>query len=483
MDAMSLHQKQKQRQNVKQLQHLMMSSQMQQAVRLMQLSMTELALAIERELERNPVLEYDEQEESNEVENQEDSDEQALAFSENDFEIMKRLDEDFKDHFSESENYYTKRTAEEEKLKSFLEQSIPAKETLSEHLMKQSREIFQTEEEMLMAEVIIGNFDRKGYLATDLNEIAGMNGYPIRSLKRVLRQIQTFDPFGVGGSNLRECLLIHLRCRKDEKSLAYTIVKKFFFELLHNRIPTIQKKLKCSFAELEDAIYSKIAHLDTHPGMVFDDHATPYITPDASIIEDQGKLQISINEGYLPTIRLNSRYLQMLSDAHIEKETKDYVCKKLMSARWLIKNIDQRNQTIYRVVEAITSQQKAFFLHSFGKLVPMTMKLLAERLGLHESTVARAVANKYVDTPRGIFPLRYFFSSAYITADGEEMSSNAVKILLKEIIDKEDKKQPLSDDAIAKSLASKGVPCARRTIAKYRSAMKIGNRSQRRMYH
>ena len=198
--------------------------------------------------------------------------------------------------------------------------------------------------------------------------------------------------------------------------------------------------------------------------------------------QEEDKLTIIINDDRLPTIRLNSRYLRMLDDKNLPKETRDFIRNKLASAKWLLKNIDQRNDTIYRLVESLTKYQNDFFLTPNGKLVPLTMKVLAEELGLHESTIARAVANKYVDTPRGILPLRYFFSNAYTTAEGEDISSKTVRDVLKKIIEKENKKRPLSDEALSKVLEKKGIPCARRTVAKYRSEMYIGNTKQRREF-
>jgi len=486
MCSMSMNFNQKQSQNLKQLQRLIMSPQMQQAIQLMQMPVMELSTVVEAELEQNPVLEYDEEEPQEEVkESEADRESQAekeLSFNEDDFEIMKRLDEDFRDHFSESENYYTKRSSEEEKLKSFMEQSIQSQETLFEHLMSQVKETFETDDERAMAEAIIGSFNESGFLQSSLEEIALLNNFSESSLEEILEQIQTFDPFGVGARDLRECLLIQLRCLRETKSLAYKIVDKHFTDLLHNRIPNIKKSLKCSVEEVQEAIHKKISHLDLHPGTMYSHKLTQHITPDVTVTQEDEKVNITINDERLPTIRLNSRYLRMLDDESLPKETKEFIRNKLMSAKWLLKNIDQRNDTIYRVVESITNYQNDFFQKPNGKLVPLTMKVIAEELGLHESTIARAVANKYVDTPRGILPLRYFFSNSYTTSEGKDISSKTVRDVLKKIIDEENKKHPFSDDAISKILEKKGIPCARRTVAKYRTEMQIGNTKQRREF-
>ncbi|MFQ5730051.1 MAG: RNA polymerase sigma-54 factor, partial [Waddliaceae bacterium] len=237
---MFLDLRQKQSQSLKQLQRLIMSPQMQQAIHLMQIPSMELSEVLQEELEQNPVLELHEEdpdEEGKEVrEDKETPPEEELTFDDDDFEIMKRLDEDFRDHFAESENYYTKRTAEEEKRKTFLEQSIPAQETLFEHLMRQAREVFEKPEEIKMAEAIIGNFDDGGFLHTPLKEIALLNSFREHRLKKILREIQKFDPNGVGASSLQESLLIQLRRCNLHETLAYKILEHYYEDLLNNQI-------------------------------------------------------------------------------------------------------------------------------------------------------------------------------------------------------------------------------------------------------
>jgi RNA polymerase sigma-54 factor len=476
---------QKQTQNQKQLQRLIMLPQMQQAIQLMQMPIMELSTVIEAELEQNPVLEYDEElpdEENKEIEQDiENPPEEELKFND-DFEIMKKLDEDFRDHFSESENFYTKRSADEEKLKSFLEQSIQSQETLFEHLMAQAKESFETPAELAAAEVIIGSLDENGYLKTPLKEISLLNNFNEEELYLILSDIQTFEPFGVGARDLRECLLIQLKCRKESDSIAYKIIELHFDDLLNNRIPSIKKGLHSSVEVIQEAIQHKISHLDLHPGTQYSHKLIQHIVPDVIITQEDDVLSIVINDDHLPTIRLNTRYLRMLDDESLPKETKEFIRNKLISAKWLLKNIDQRNDTIFRVMESITKHQKDFFYQPNGKLVPLTMKVLAEELELHESTIARSVSNKYVDTPRGLLPIRYFFSNSYTTAEGTDISSKTVRDFLKKLIDKENKKRPLSDEALSKLLEKKGVPCARRTVAKYRTEMHIGNAKQRKEY-
>ena len=473
-------------QNLKQLQRLIMSPQMQQAIHLMQLPIMELAALVEAELEQNPVLESQENGGEEEIQEEpqdiESIPEKELEFDERDFDVLRQLDEDFRDHFSESENYYTKRTSDEEKAKSYQEQSIAVQESLSEHLAKQAREAFQTPEEFAMAEIIIGNLDETGLLHTSLKEIASLNGFDEAKLIKVLEQIQQFDPFGIGASSLRESFLIQLRCQGKGDSLAYTIVETCYEDLLNNRIPLIAKKLNYSIEEVRLAINQHLARLVFHPGISFSQQPVQHLSADVILKQEGEELIVHINDEQFPTFRFNSRYLRMLDDDSLSFETKDFIKGKILSAKWLLKNIEQRNHTLFQIVSFLAKKQREFFINPEGKLLPLTMKIVAQELSLHESTIARAVANKYLDSPRGLLPLRYFFSHSYTTAQGDGLSSKTVRDYLKKFIDEENKMKPLSDESISRLLNERGIPCARRTVAKYRAEMKILNAKQRKQY-
>lgn len=465
-----------------------MSPQMQQALYLMQVPVMELALVIQEEMEQNPLLEYSEEEEpldEDEGERKADEDptiEAELIFDDKDFEILKHLDEEFDDHFAGSETEQITRTAEQQQRQTFLEQSIPFRKSLFEHLMQQAKETFETEEELEISEAIIGNVDENGFLWVPLREIAILGDWAESQLEKVLREIQTFEPFGVGACSLQEAFLIQLRCRHQENTLAYRIIDQHWEDLLHNNILAIKKKLKRPLHEIKEAIDRRISLLDFRPGAFYSNLTVQSITPDVSLVLNDNQLAVVINDQDLPTLRFNSRYLRMLEDDNLPKETKDFIRNKIMSARWLLKNIDQRNNTLRRIVEVLAKYQEGFFLDPKGTLTPLTMKAIAEELGVHESTITRAVANKYLDSPRGLFPLRDFFSYAYMTSEGQEMSSKTVRQLLKEMIADENKQKPLSDDAISQLLKGRGIICARRTVAKYRSEMGIGNTKQRRQF-
>lgn len=490
---LSMEIRQKANQSLKQQQRLIMSPQMQQAIHLLQLQVMELSTLLENELEQNPLIEIipegevsDDPElapyEHDVAEKTEETDaapEKELSFNDRDFEVMKQLDDDFRDVLND--NTFKKTQSEEDKRQQYFESSIVNEESLFEHLMVQAQETFD-ENELVLAESIIGNLNEKGFLEVPLEEIAITQSCDPHLLKDILARIQTFDPFGVGGRDLKESLLIQLRCRKKEESLAYRLVDGHYDDLLHNRLPLIKKALGCSLHQLTEAIDEDVATLDLHPGMWYSRRPVQYIKPDVLIKQEGEGLVVEVVDDYFPPMRFNRRYMRMLEDPSLTVETKDFIKQKIVSAKWLLKNIHQRNETLKRISEALCVKQKEFFLHPEGKLTPLTMKILADELEVHESTIARAVSNKYVDTPKGLLSLRSFFTVAYHSLDGDDISARTVKDVLKEIIDQENKKKPLSDNKISQMLKERGMDCARRTVAKYRAEMNIGNTPQRKQF-
>lgn len=470
------------KQTQKQSQRLMMTPQMQQAIHLLQLPLMELTQMIEQEVEQNPVLEYMPEEEDQEESEEKESLEKEMEFNDKQFEILRQLDEEFRDFFSESGQYIPKRSSEEEKKKVFLESLVQEEPSLNEHLMQQAREEFSDPEELKIAEAIFGYIDENGFLKTPLNEIAICFSFDLSKTEKVLKTIQTFDPIGVGSSNVKEVLLTQLKAKGLKNSLAYQIVENHFDDLLHNRLPIIQKGVKASLKEIKEAIQNVIAHLDLHPGTSYSKVEAPTIIPDVRLRQEGEKLIIDINEDHLQPLRLNRKYLRMLDDPNLPNETKDFIRTKILSAKWLMKNIFQRSDTLHRIAEFLLKYQHQFFLDPSGSLKPLTMKVLGDDLGLHESTIARACANKYIETPRGVFPFRYFFSNSYSDEKGNDISSKTIKKLITEWIEKEDKHKPLSDEDLSKKISQMGIQCARRTVAKYRRELKFGNTQQRRAY-
>lgn len=451
-------------QSQKQIQRLILSPQMQQALHLLQLPVLELSTVIEEEMSQNPLLEYSDLE-------SESSDE---------FENLLDLAKELRGSSS------TPSSSEEDDTKLFLENSLTYEITLYDHLLSQVRETFLDQQQRAVAELLVGYFDGQGFLTTSLEEICLLHNLEITLIESILERIQTFDPPGIGARDLRESLLIQMHLRGSEASPAFRIIRDHFDEMLRNRIPQIAKALGCKSGEVRELIEGEIRQLDLHPAASFDGghrkERARVITPDVRIIQEKEQLSIEVNQTSVPSLRVNPTYLGMLRDPTLTPETREYIQEKLSSSKWLMRNLQERHHTLHRIAEEIAKKQQAFFCSPDGQLTPLTMKAVAEELGLHESTVARAVANKYLTSPRGIFPLRYFFSHAYITDDGQEMSSKTVKDLLVELIRDESPKKPLSDEALSALIRDKGIPCARRTVAKYRQELGIGNTIQRRKY-
>lgn len=491
----SLELRSKQNQNLKQMQRMIMSPQMQQAISIMQMPILELSGRIEEEIAENPLLENSEDDPSEELsldisdlsdeiesEGLDILPEEELQFDDKNFEILKHLDEEFRNDLLDSETHRATKTQEDEKLKSFLESSLTEDPSLYEYLMKQAREVFPAGEKLEMAQALIGNFTSSGFLEETLEEIAILNYFDCSSLLPILKEIQQFDPPGIGAQNLQESLLLQLERQNKTNSLAYRMIAHCYEELLYKRIPQMQKMLNCSQSAIAEAIEHDIAKLELHPGANFSYTKAFPIVPDVTLYQEDDVLKISINKEILPQMRFNRRYLKMLEDPMLPLETKDFIKHKLVSTRWFIQTIEQRNSTIERITQSLATRQKSFFTNPDGKLIPLTMKAIAEELELHESTVARAVANKYLYSPRGLFPLRYFFSNAYLTKKGEDLSSETVREKLALLIKEEDKKHPLSDEELSNKLESEGISCARRTVAKYRATLSLGNAHQRKKF-
>jgi len=260
------------------------------------------------------------------------------------------------------------------------------------------------------------------------------------------------------------------------------LVKDHYDDLLHNHLPLIQKSLGCSMEDLRGSIDHDIAKLDIRPGANFSSRKPQPILPDVTLRQEGDQLIVEVEREHIGKIRLNRRYLKMLDDPEVPVKTKQYIKSHFLSVKWLMRNLQQRFSTVERIAESLAKRQREFFIDPEGQLVPLTMKVLAEELELHESTIARTVSNKYINSPRGLMSLRDFFTSGYVSAEGDEMSSTTVRDAIVDIINGEDSKHPFSDDKISEMLESKGIHCARRTIAKYRTGLEIGNTHQRRKF-
>lgn len=459
--------------NLRQTQKMIMSPRMIQSLNLLQMQRMELQQLIRQELNMNPMLEEVTPEE--ETPEEKASDEPA---EQNDAEAEKK-EEDWDEYLNDAYEPYTHEMSSDSGSEERYEPTPVVQSTLHDELREQLFLEVEDPNKLDIGEEIIGEISADGYLSITCEEIAQRLGVAVTDVEEVLALIQEFDPIGVGARDLRESLLIQLRRYELDDVLAYEIVDKCFPELEKRLIVDIARKLDISTRDdgLKDIQMAMdlIATLDPKPGLNVSSAPPRYITPDLFVTQVGDKFLVTVNESDIPRLRINSGYTRLLSaDGHMkDKDTKEFVSNKLNSAKWLIKSIDQRRRTMIRVMEAIIERQKEFFLNGIKELKPMTLREIADDIGVHESTVSRVTSNKYVQTPRGIFELKFFFGSKVGTDSGEDTSATSVMEQIKNIIDNEDPKKPHSDNQIVKLLAEDGIQIARRTVAKYRDAMKI----------
>ncbi len=479
----SIHLDQKLKTNQKQTQHLMMSPKMQQAIQFLQLPLMELSQAIDQEIEKNPILEYEPEEAEDTVEEKPEPEtpEKEIEFDEHQFELLRHLDEEFRDHLAESGPYNPKPTEEDLKLRTYLESSLLAEPTLYDHLMAEAREAFTDPEDIAIAEILIGYLDEHGFIKTPVSEIAECFSKKEKDVTRVHEVLRTFDPIGIGSRNVQEALLAQLKHLNKSDTVAYKLIQSHFEDLIHNRLPILQKKLKISLETLHEVI-EELKKLEFHPIASFSHTNAPTLIPDIKLVQNGDNFTVEVNDFNIKPLRINRKYLNLLDDETVPAETKAFIKEKLISAKWLMKNISARGETLSRIANFIGEYQKDFFASPDGTLTPLIMKSVANELDLHESTIARAVSNKFIDTPRGIFPFRHFFSKAYTDTEGHDISSKTVCQIILDLINNEDKHKPLSDEHISAEIQKQGITCARRTVAKYRTQLKIGNTQQRRQY-
>lgn len=424
-----------------QKQKLLLTQAMTQSFHVLQLPVLELAEWLSTEIEQNPALEWEESK-----------------------------PDEISEHYTGPS--VTKTAAED--------LSIPHTESLFGHLMSQAQQHFFTNDERAIAELIIGNLDERGFLPLNFADLA--KDYPDETVRHVLAEIQTFDPSGIGARDLQECLLIQLRYKQKGSSLAYTLIKEHFSDLLHNRLPLIQKQIGCPLEEISHAIKQDIAGLNLHPGAHFNPIPIQPLIPDIEILKENDTWRIEINRQPLPKFRLSPSYAGCVKEASLSPDEKKTLRSFTNSGKSLLEGLRKRTSTLQLIAEILLKHHRHFLSGESTELLPLTMQETAEMLFLSESTIARAISHKYLSCPRGIFPLRTFFSQAFKKAESETISIYTAKNLLKKMIEEEDKKHPLSDEQLAIKMGLYGIPCARRTIAKYRHLLKIGPASHRRKW-
>jgi RNA polymerase sigma-54 factor len=463
------------------LQHVL-SPQLQQSLLILQTPLLELRNLVQQEMETNPVLE--------ELPAEAGADERSEAEPsgddnfKNEFEKLASLDEEWRDYMAQSASYSEgfRNSKEAQEKRQFLFDSIPVQETLQQNLIGQLNQSVLSAGDRKAAELIIGNIDDNGFLQSTPEEMALNSGIPKEDFDQMLPLIQSFYPAGVGARDLRECLLIQLQREGKEHSLEYKIVYEHMEDLGRRRFPEIARRMGISVEDVQKAT-DNIARLNPRPGQVFAAVPQNYVLPDVMVEKLDGEYQISSNNEQIPHLRISNLYKDIIASGNTQSgEVKDYIRDKIRSGKFLIRSIHQRQQTILNIARQIVTRQREFLEHGLSHLKPMTMGEVADAVGLHETTVSRAVSGKYMATPQGVFEMKYFFTSGYQTATGELLSNTSVKEAILDLVKHENGGAPLSDHEMVEILGERGIPIARRTVAKYRTELNILPSHMRRKY-
>jgi RNA polymerase sigma-54 factor len=451
-----------------------LAPQLQQSLHILQAPALELRNIVQQELQTNPVLE----EEIGTVESEERvKDDREF---EEEFERLAKLDEEWRDYMSQNVSY-SSRNPEDEERRQFFFDSIASQETLQHHLWEQLNTADVSGSQREAAELIIGNIDDFGFLQGSLEEISQNTSHPLAEIEEMLSLIQTFHPVGVGARNLRECLLIQLRRLGKEHSLEYQIVDEHLEDLGRKRLPELARRLGVSVEQVQKAA-NFISTLDPKPGQIFTPDPNNYVLPDVSVDKVGEDYTVSLNADQIPHLRISKTYKDLMTQGANGTDVRDYIREKIRSGKFLIKSIHQRQQTILNIANEIVKRQSEFLENGTAYLKPMTMVQIAEAVGVHETTVSRAISGKYMATPQGVFEMKYFFTPGYQTAAGAALSNTSVKEAISDMVRNEDARNPLSDKEIVDVLSDRGIPIARRTVAKYRAELNILPSNLRKQY-
>jgi len=475
----------KQELHQKQVQKLILAPALQQAIKLLPLTNLELIEIIDTELSQNPMLEIAEEtaeektEEFPEGEEKEDID-QNIAEAKRDLGVedaessqMKQEDEGIEAYFQEYFDDGFRSLSFEKKEVPALENIVSKSPSLWDHLNWQANLTFFDKRDKDIADYIIGNINEDGYLTVSVEELAATMKASVEHINKVRDKIRAFDPVGVGSLSVKEAFLIQMDTFGIQDEMSRRIINDHLDLVEKSDFSQLAKALNTSMDEVRSHM-EVFKHLDPTPGRKYSQEKTSYIVPDIIVRKEDDELKIVLNDEGLPSLRISSYYRKLISQA--AKENTDackFLKEKMKKAFWFLRSLDQRNKTIYRVAEYIVDKQKDFIEKGIEHLKPLTLIELAQEIGVHESTVGRVVANKYIMTPRGVFSLKYFFHKSLSGSYGEEVSSLRVKDRIKKLIDKEDRRNPLSDLEIGDILAKEDFNIARRTVAKYRKQLKI----------
>ncbi len=473
---------------------MVLAPQLQQSLALLQAPTLELKALIEQELEQNPVLEEvaapeielpekiaadvgdtsdatatpDPTERADDLPASPESEKNSDVIGDDfqaEFDKLVQMDQEWRDNVSQTSAPIRQSTEDEEK-RQFMFDSLTAETSLAEFLMEQVRESDLTEEQRKTAELIIGNIDDYGYLKANVEEISAANNLPAEKISEVLTTIQTFDPPGVGARDLRECLMLQLERADKTDSLEYRIVRDFMDALGKRRIPEIARGASRTVDEVQETL-AKIARLEPRPGRAFLPDNDQYILPEVFVQKNGDDFTVTTNDEQIPHLRISNVYKDLMAAGENNAEVKDYIREKIRAGKFLIKSLHARQQTILNIGKEIVKRQREFM----------------EVVGVHETTVSRAVSGKYIQTPQGMFEMKFFFTAGLQSSNGGgEVSNTSVKDMVVEMFKAEDSAKPLSDQEVVKMLGEKGITIARRTVAKYRDELGILPSNLRKVY-
>jgi RNA polymerase sigma-54 factor len=484
MSGHSISQDLRQRQS----QQLVLAPQLRQSLKILQVAALDLRSVIQQELQSNPTLEEmptDDASFENETgtDNNEAGDaaekREEMDFSK-EFEILSKLDDDWRDHMSSVGGAQPYTNEDAEKRQHFFD-SLVTETSLQEHLMRQAALADIDRPTLEAMRHLVGSLDDHGFLTQTPADIALQTNLPLETVQSAVKLLKTFQPPGIGSQNLQECLLAQLAAKGRGESLAARIVRDHFALLTRRRIPEIARKLGARMDDVQAAI-ENIGVLDPAPGRRFAEDSNRVVSADVTVERDGDEWKIILNTDYIPRLRISNTYKELIAKGTLSKSERDYLREHIRSGKFLINSIQQRQQTIERITREIIKVQGEFFEQGVSKLKPLTMTQIAEVVGVHETTVSRAIANKYIRTPHGVFEFKYFFTPGYQADSGASVSNTSVKEMINDLIMLEDKAHPLSDQELVIKLQEKGINIARRTVAKYREELGVLPSNLRREY-
>ena len=490
----------------RQTQSLILAPQLRHSLKILQVAALDLRSVIQEELQSNPTLEelpmegvsLDKPSEDNATDRDSDangssntdatapadhadSKREELDFSKDkEFEILGKMDEDWRDHMASVGGAQPYTSEDAERRQHFMD-SLVSETSLQEHLMQQAEMADFSPTALLALRHLVGGLDDRGFLTQTPADVALQTGLPLDAVQEALKVLRTFDPPGIGAQGLSDCLLIQLIAKGRGNSLAGRMIRDHFELLKRRRIPELARKLSAETDDVQSAI-EEIGKLDPAPGRRFAEDNNRVVIADVTVERDDNEWKIHLNSDYIPRLRISSTYRDLIAKGTLSKDERDYLRERMRSGKFLIDSIEQRQRTIEKITREIINAQEAFFQNGVADLKPLTMTQIAEVVGVHETTVSRAIANKYIRTPHGIFDFKYFFTPGYQADSGASVSNTSVKEMIAELITTEDTTKPLSDQELVAKLLEKGITIARRTVAKYREELGILPSNLRRDY-